>query len=94
MEQMMLKRSELKEILESMKVEELNADGTPKKKFELYFKKITKRKCAINEYIPPDSDEPNLPLTTQIIDAVTRATVDDESEESEDEEFDWYDSSA
>ena len=66
--------------------------GNPKQKFEFSFKTITKRKCAINEYIKPDS-ETKLPLLPEMVDAVTRATKDDESEESDDEDFDWYEQS-
>lgn len=54
MEEIMLKRIELKNILASQQIEEVDDSGRPLRKFDLEFKLITKRKCAINEYIKPD----------------------------------------
>lgn len=61
-EEMMLKRIELKQILASQSVQELDQQGNPIQRFDYKFKPITKRKCAINEFIRPDSEELLLPL--------------------------------
>jgi hypothetical protein len=94
LEEMMIKRVEMRTIINSQQVQELDEEGKPKQKFDYTFKSITKRKCAINEFIKPDSDEVVLPLTPQIVDLVQEATeAQESSSESDDEEFDWYDDS-
>jgi len=89
----MIKRQELRDILQNQVVQELDSEGKPTKTFDCELKRITKRICAINEYIKPNAKEVTLPLVPVFTDPLIKATTEvQESSESEDEEFDWYQS--
>lgn len=74
-------------------VQELDSEGKPFKTFDYELKRITKRICAINEYIKPNAKEVTLPFVPVFTDPVIKATTKvSESSESEDEDYDWYES--
>ena len=69
----------------------MDEKGESISKIDFEIAPITKRKCAINEYIAPDQNENSLPLNPKIIDPLVRATEGyKSSSESEDEDFEWY----